>query len=856
MHASSIVELFEGEYTSLLRFALSNEGGPSLDDFVSRLVKTGVSLPMLCSLHSRVLANPERISLSEAEKAGEFFADILVAFDGAREKKQPTVLPLECQTAFDQQLFDDHPLPMWLFEEESLRFLRVNNAAIETYGFSREEFLSMTILDIRPEEDCHLVREFISHRPTGDPAKGEWRHHLKDGRAIDVEISSRGFLFEGKAVRLVVARDITQQKQTREALTQTEDRLRFAVEGAGIGTWHWNLVTQTVFWSPIYRSIFGHSPDESANLDTWWQSIHPDDYERVNQTIQNSLSSTDGAFRLEYRFRHSSGQWKHALARGHVFFSSTGIPLWMEGILLDNTERKNDETRLHLLELAINKANEVILITEAGENDPPGPRIIYVNEAFERMTGYSREEAVGKTPRLLQGPGTSEETRRSIRKALEEWRSITVELLNYRKDGTEFWVELAIQPIPDATGWYTHWLAIQRDVTERRREEARLRHAQKMEAIGQLAAGIAHNFNNLLTIVQGNAELIGRLTPITDSLTKKKNAILTATRRGTDLVRQLMVISRGGTGIPRPLDVNRLVIEIESLIAGVLPPNIRLSLQLADEPLYANFDSAEFSQSLLNLIVNARDAMPHGGSLTITTRLRELFDDGFDQNGTLFVFDREKIRSGTFVEVTVGDSGTGIPEQVLVRIFEPFFTTKPDGQGTGLGLATTLGFISERGGFIEVSTEMGKGTTFRLLLPESQVVPAQVQNSVPRLVSGVFPGLTALVAEDDLDVRNLVRFILEERGFRVLPAKDGLDAIRMASECPDPIQLVLTDKEMPNLYGDAVIRILSDLRPECRFILMSGGLGAQENLPEHVHFLPKPFGGDGLVSAIRTVMGR
>lgn len=717
MNLSGTPEPFEGQYAAALRDALTDGSTVSPSALGLLLFKAGLSVSAVCRLHYRVLTrlNAEE-PLLETGRAGEFLADVAAAYDRAAE-------PLAAADEFFRQLFEEHPFPMWVFEESSLRFLTVNQAAIEVYGYSREEFLDRTILDIRPKEDRDRVVDFIFNRSTANPAKGEWRHRLKDGRIIDVEISSRRFPFEGKPARLVVARDVTSRKQAEE--------------------------------------------------------------------------------------------------------------------------------RLRLLEVAIANANDMVLISEANPDDPAEFRIIYANDAFERLTGYARSEVIGNTPRMLQGPGTSAETLAAIRDALGAGRPITAQLLNYRKDGAEFWVEVAIQPVTDENSRVTHWLAIRRDITERRREEERLRQAQKMEAIGQLTAGIAHNFNNLLTVVQGNAELIGRISPLTESLGRKKEAILTAARRGADLVRQLMVISRGGVGSPRPLDINALVAETGSMIERILPANIRFSLSLSENPLFANIDAVEFSQSLLNLIVNARDAMPHGGELNIKTGRRDVSESKFSRTGTVFL-DRSKVRPGPFVEVMVADTGMGMTETVRHRIFEPFYTTKNDGQGTGLGLATTLGFVSERGGFIEVTSEIGRGTIFRLLLPVSE--PVRPKSERPRMASGVFPVLTVLVAEDDPGVRRLVTIILQEKGFRVLTAKDGAEAIRVATEFPDTIHLVLTDKAMPTLYGDAVIRLLSDLRPECRFILTSGGLGAPENLPPRVRFLPKPFGRDELIDAVRALM--
>jgi two-component system, cell cycle sensor histidine kinase and response regulator CckA len=711
---------FEREYGVVLGDYLTGARPVAPRDLGTRLRRAELSPAALCRLHHRVLAQMQAASGVEEtalRHAETFLVEALTAYDAAPDRLHEETF---------RQIFENNPLPMWIYEEDSLRFLNVNRAAVEKYGFTREEFLARTILDIRPESDWGPVRRQIASRHGDQPARGEWRHRLKDGRLIDVEITSRKFVFAGCQGRLVVVSDIT--------------------------------------------------------------------------------------------------------------------------------ERKAHEERLRLLESAIANASDIVLITEAGRNDPPGPRIVYVNDAFERITGYSRAEAVGQTPRILQGPGTSPETRARIRQALHDWEPVTVEILNYRKDGTGFWAELSIQPIADPTGWVTHWLAIQRDVTERRREQERLRQAQKMEVVGQLTSGIAHNFNNLLTVIQGNAELIGRASGLPETLARKKTSILTAARQGAELVRQLMVISRGSAGNSHPREVNPLVAETGQMMERILPANIGFSLELADEPLWSDLDAGEFSQSLLNLIVNARDAMPDGGKLTISTGYRAMTEADFERPSVFFLSNCPP-RAGMFVCVTVGDTGIGMNEETRRRIFEPFFTTKGSGKGTGLGLATTLGFVSERGGCIEVESEPGRGTVFRLGLPASR--PATDPPVARTFHSGVFPALTALVAEDNSDVCRLIAAILEEKGFTVLTARDGAEAIRVASEYQGPIQLVVTDKAMPSLYGDSVIRLITQLRPECRFILTSGSTVTDDEmkaLSTRARFLQKPFGRNELIDAILNLM--
>jgi PAS domain S-box-containing protein len=561
---------------------------------------------------------------------------------------------------------------------------------------------------------------------------------------------------------------------------------------------------------------------------------------------------------LEHVFDGGSSQPAddNRLAGAGAFLTEAFAGYGVEASGPSESDRDLDDNRLRLLESTIANANDIIVITEAEWIEPEGPPIVYVNEAFERLTGFTRAEALGQPiSNLLRGPGTSPETLATVRRALMDGKPCAVEILNYRKNGTEFWAELTVQPIADQTGRFTHWVAVRRDMTERRQAEDRLRHVQKMEAIGQLTAGVAHNFNNLLTVIQGNAELLDTaVANPAESVERRKTAILTAVARGAELVRRLMVVSRGNAGEPSSQDLNLLVKETGVLMERILPAKIQFELKLEDGPLMTDIDPSICSQVLLNLIVNARDAMPDGGLLTLSTGRRMVLEADF-KDPKVVVLDHRVFIPGEFAFISVADAGIGMTAEIRRRIFEPFFTTKPEGQGTGLGLATTLGFVSERGGFVEVESEPGRGTVFRIFLPISD------EESIATLGigrhRGNIPTKTALVAEDETEVRRLIAAMLEDKGFTVLTAKDGAEAIRIASQYAGPIQLVVADKAMPLMYGDVVIRLLAELRPECRFILTSGSLGAHESvkdLPVGSRFLPKPFGRNELFEILESLM--
>jgi len=367
--------------------------------------------------------------------------------------------------------------------------------------------------------------------------------------------------------------------------------------------------------------------------------------------------------------------------------------------------RRAKET-LQLRDRAIQAATQGVLITDPHLPDNP---IIYVSPGFEKITGYSAEEVLGQSCRMLQGEDTAPESLREIQQAIEEQRPCTVELLNYRKDGTTFWNSISISPVTDAEGKLVNFIGVQTDVTEKRKLEDRCRQSQKMEAIGQLAGGIAHDFNNMLTIISGYTEMLLDSCQTGDASRDSLEEIRKASERSAALTRQLLTFSRKQVISPYVLNLNDVVQSAEKMLRYVIGEDILFETVLAHDLNEVKTDPGEMEQILVNLAVNARDAMPQGGTLSISTsnvtlhRESEHVDIG--------------ARSGDYVLLSISDTGTGMEDEVKQRVFEPFFTTKEQGHGTGLGLAAVHGVIEQSNGFIEVESELGKGTLFKIYLP-------------------------------------------------------------------------------------------------------------------------------------------
>jgi len=627
-----------------------------------------------------------------------------------------------------------------------------------------------------------------------------------------------------------------------------------------VGTWKYDVQQQRLSWSDRALAELGMSREETVtdiNLGIA-HFVHPDDRERVAAAYARTVAEGAELFQ-EFRLLHPTQGVRHRQCRGEARRDAAGQVTQVFMVSRDVTEEVAYQEHIRLLEAVLDNIQDVVLVTEAEPIDPPGPRILYVNRAFEQMTGYTALEAIGQTPRMLQGPETSAEARARIRQALQNWQPITIELINYRKDGRPFWAELSITPIADETGYYTHWVAVQRDVTERRRIEAQQRQRSRLESVGQLSAGIAHNFNNLLAVIQGYGEMLRRDVAHSPQLLRRLESILRAARRGSELVQELMVFSRQRDGQPQILDVCRAAQEVLDMARRLLPAEIEvddLSLaSLTGESLLAHLDASRFSQALLNLILNARDAMPAGGRLTVTVG-QQAITDVFALTARV-VYARPP-EPGDYVFVRVSDTGVGMDAETQQRIFEPFFTTKEVGRGTGLGLATVYGFVGESHGFITVDSAPRKGTTMGLFFPLVKGTPAaeEVSGEVKLLSALLPPDATALVVEDEAELCEFLSETLLDMGFKAVHrVQDGAEAVPLAKRLGSPLALVVTDRSLPHVTGLQIIAELAN-RGLCERFLLISGLPGQEDLPElppgvRLERLQKPFSVKQLYRAVQ-----
>ena len=508
--------------------------------------------------------------------------------------------------------------------------------------------------------------------------------------------------------------------------------------------------------------------------------------------------------------------------------------------------RHRSESEARLLQQAVATANVGIVVADTHEPLLP---ITLCNAAFERITGCSAAEALGKSAWFLEGQGTDAQASAEIRRAIQEQRECQTSLLAYRKDGTSFWDDLALSPVRNSVGAVTHFLFFHTDASARRHAETALFQSQKVEAIGQLAGGVAHDFNNILAVITGYCEMAQRQVEVGHPARPRLDQILKAATRAAGLTRQLLAFSRKQVLRPRPLDLNTIVADTHKMLGRLIGENITVSLKPAAGLGTVNADPGQIEQIVVNLAVNARDAMPRGGSLTFETRNVDLDADyAMLHPGTV---------AGRYVLLAVSDTGTGMTPEVQAKAFDPFFTTKPEGQGTGLGLATVYGIVKQSGGNVWCYSEPGHGTTFRIYLPRvdrpnANSIAPQVPTEPPRGTE------TILLAEDTESLREVIQETLQERGYKVLSAADGREALAVASAHEGPIDLLLTDVVMPSMGGPELAAALLLVRPAVRVVYMSGytdgALSQHGVLGPGIVLIEKPFTSDHLSRRVREAL--
>lgn len=723
-------------------------------------------------------------------------------------------------------------------------FLSINPACTEKLGYSEDELVARPFIDfVHPDDRQDTLDEMARQQKIGSSMNFENRYICKDGSYK--WLSWRATFVKDEGLTYATARDITDLKQAEQSLRESEERFRSFFEL----TADMACIAASGYFLQLneaWEKVLGYSRQELMERP-FIDFIHPEDQESTRQVIEEKIAKGETVISFENRYICKDGSiaW--------LEWTSKPLPeLGIEfAIARDITERKRMEHEIlaassysrNLIETSLDP-----LVTISTEG-----KIMDVNKATETVTGISRDTLIGSDfSSYFTDPNKARE---GYQQVFEEGSVMDYPLAIRHTSGKITDVLYNAAVYRDESGDIAGIFAAARDITERKNaeeERERLREqlvqAQKMESVGRLAGGIAHDFNNALQTILGNAELALMETSGQNDLRENLEAVKRAGEHSADLTRQLLAFARQQTVDPVIIDLNETVSDILGMLKRLIGENIDVVWESQAEKATIKVDPAQVSQVLANLCVNARDAIDGVGTITIQTR-----DVRFDE---AYVHEHPGFEEGEYILLAVSDDGCGMNEEVREHIFEPFFTTRPIGEGTGLGLATVYGIIRQNDGFVNVYSEPGVGTTFKIYLPLAAGETATKPASMPAMPQG--HGETVLLVEDELTIIKVGIKMLESLGYKVIAADNPDRALEIAQTSIEEISLLVTDVVMPGMNGYELATRLQELKPAMRCLFMSGYtsnvITHNGVLDEGLNFMPKPFSIEELADKVRSVL--
>jgi PAS domain S-box-containing protein len=651
------------------------------------------------------------------------------------------------------------------------------------------------------------LQQGVERAATGELVRFEAKHFLADGSHITVDFSLSPIKDEtGKVVMLIPeGRDISDRKRVETELQVSEARYRALLTTAPVGIFQTDAVGHTIFLNQQCLELMG-VPLSAALGQDWANSLHPDDRARVSAQWYEAVQA-NREFSTEHRFRTPQGLVNWVFVKAIGIRDEAGTVTGYIGMVMDITERKAAAQKIQEQAALLNIATDAIIVRDLAS------RIQFWNNGATAVYGWSATEAIDRTTAELFYPDLSPEADVEIafRDVLERgsWQG---ELHKLTKTGKALTVESRWTLVRDEAGNPTSILSVDTDITEKKSLEQQFLRAQRLESLGSLASGIAHDLNNVLTPIVGAAQLLPLTLPNLDARNQRLlNMLVESSKRGSGLVKQILTFARGMDGERTVLQVRHILAEIVSVARQTFPKSIEIQVNYADENLWmVNVDATQIHQVLMNLFVNARDAMPEGGSLT--ARVENITNEANDLLLQL------QTSLGAYILITITDTGIGMNRAMLDRIFDPFFTTKET--GTGLGLSTVQGIIKAHGGTIEVESEVGRGTSFKIYLPANGSREIESPITAEDLYDGL--GRMVLVVDDETAIREITKESLETYNYRVMLASDGIEAIDTYTQNHHRIAIVLIDMMMPHLDTPSIIVALKQIDPKVQIVVMSG----------------------------------
>ena len=727
--------------------------------------------------------------------------------------------------------------------------LFANQAAERIFGYSLAEILGRQVTSLMPEYLRHLYKAAVhNYVKTGQKHMSWTGLQLtglhKSGAEIPLEISFGEHVRDGKHIFTGILRDISERSRFERELRHSQEKYAKMIHSSPDAITLRSLPDRRyIEINQGFVRLTGYTAEEVIGKTPAELGIWSDDASHAE--ILENLRRDGEVRELEFAFRTKTGELRYATVSAVRL--TIGSDSCMLSISRDITERRRIEQDLRQSEarfasLVQDAPYGIYRVTLEGQ-------FLQVNPALVRMLGYESEAEL-----LASNIQTDVYAEPEFRKQLIDnyWRDKDfrdVEARWKRKSGEQIVVRLSGRPVERAGGEVAYFEVFAEDITERRSLERQLLQSQKMDAIGRLAGGVAHDFNNLLGVILGQTELLQADFENNPSVRRRAEVIDQSARRAAELTKQLLAFSRQQFIEPRVVDTNAVFRDMEKLLNRLIGEDVELTIHLHANAGNIRIDPSQLEQILLNLAVNSRDAMPHGGKLILETASVEL-DEAYARQHL-------GARAGDFVMLVISDTGTGMNPQTMARIFEPFFTTKTEGRGTGLGLSTVYGIVKQNNGYIMPYSEVGHGTTFRICFPRVRESPELRDRKSNQ--EGFAKGCeTILVVEDEGALRELARELLEANGYKVIEAEHGKKAIQLVEHSQTSIDLLLTDVVMPDMGGQQLAKRLRELRPGLRVLYMSGYADDVINnrgiWPEKALFLPKPFTRAILLGKVREAL--
>jgi PAS domain S-box-containing protein len=733
-----------------------------------------------------------------------------------------------------------------------------NPRAEKLFGYTQKEVLGKLPYDIFiPPSAKKYVQSLQRRLARGDfDANGVYECVTKDGLIIICEWYNTPIMDSNGKVAgyLAMARDITERKIAEESLRESENRFRTMADTAPVLIWMSGIDKKHFYFNKTWLNFTGRTLEEEFN-NGWSKGIHPEDLKKYLKVYDASFDART-EFAMEYRLRRHDDEYRWILDTGVPRFTPDGRFLGYIGSCIDITERRKAEENLRESEARFrnmaDNAPVMIWVTNADGV------CHYQSQSWYEFTGLTPETGLNFGWKDAIHPEDSKRVFKNFIEANKKREYYTIEYRLRKKNGEYAWVFSSTSPRFGPQGEFLGFVGSIVDMTERkkteealRESEEQLRQSQKMEAIGKLAGGVAHDYNNLMAVIMLHADLLLAQTQDDDPQRHRIEEIRAATDRAAGLTRQLLAFSRKQVLQPRVLNLNAVVTDMNKMFHRLIGEDIELRTELDPDLGLVMADPDQMAQVIMNLVVNARDAMPQGGLLTIETENALIEEEGDDAL-------QDSIANGSYVMLTISDTGCGIPEDIQQRVFEPFFTTKEHGKGTGLGLSTVYGIVKQSGGYVFMDSEQGQGTIFTIFLPRVDERVEVEEKEEPIQAANFRGNETVLLVEDEEMVRRVARDVLEKLGYKVLEAQSGPDALQMSDNYDGEVHLLLTDVVMPKMSGKELADKLTPARSGMKILYMSGytdeAIVHHGVLEEGTNFIEKPFSPFKLAQKVRDVL--